>query len=173
MLFPVLLLCDENGEYIDFTENDIVTVLERAHDEDIHYFSPTEDEQQIYRQIYGQLTAEMTARYEKSVEQTKRYNEQKLLNWAAIQKDQLKTQIQLLRFQVETILAEEVMAKDSLLKEDILKNAADKKKQLDKLEREQVRKEAHFDEEAQNGIVTFNKSLEITPLLLVNIILKF
>ena len=25
LLFPVLLLCDENGEYIDFTEDDIVS----------------------------------------------------------------------------------------------------------------------------------------------------
>lgn len=34
ILFPVLLLCDENGEYVDFDEKDIVTAIEDADDSD-------------------------------------------------------------------------------------------------------------------------------------------
>jgi hypothetical protein len=37
ILFPVLLLCDENGNYIDFEEHEIVSALENADDGDIRF----------------------------------------------------------------------------------------------------------------------------------------
>ena len=42
ILFPVLLLCDENGEYIDFDEHDIVKAIEGADDQDIHFYKPSD-----------------------------------------------------------------------------------------------------------------------------------
>ena len=48
LLFPVLLLCDENGKFIDFSEQDIVATLEKANDDDIHYFTPTDTEMALF-----------------------------------------------------------------------------------------------------------------------------
>ena len=47
MAFPVLLLCDEKGEYIEFNENELVEALEKANDEDVFNFTPTHDEEPI------------------------------------------------------------------------------------------------------------------------------
>ena len=173
MLFPVLLLCDENGEYIDFTESDIVTALERADDSDIHYFKPSNDEQFMYRRIHSQLTAEMTERYEQSVASIKKYNENKIKNWAEIRKTQLYNEILSLRAEIETFFAEEMIARDALYKEDLLKKVTEKREKLDKLEREFARTKAHIDEDIQNEIKSFNEQFTIEPVLLVNIILKF
>lgn len=60
LLFPVLLLCDEKGRYIDFNEKDIVSALEQADDSDIRYFTPTEDEMKVFLKVYDRLTVEMT-----------------------------------------------------------------------------------------------------------------
>ena len=60
MLFPVLLLCDEQGRYIDFTENDIVQALENVNDDDVRYFKPTDEELASYRNIYDTLVQEMS-----------------------------------------------------------------------------------------------------------------
>lgn len=173
LLFPVLLLCDENGDYIDFEESDIVYALENANDDDIRYFKASAEEQARYVKIYDRLTAEMVAKYEQSIVPVKRYNEQKLLNWAQIQKVQLQLQMQELRAEVEELLVEEVMARDILEKKDIQKKMGEKKKQLDKLEKEVQRKTKHFDEEAKKDIRAFNDGLAINPFLRINIVLKF
>ena len=173
LLFPVLLLCDENGDYIDFEERDIVLALEHADDEDVRYFNPTEAEQARYLKIYDRLTTEMLAKYEQSTEPVRQYNEKKLMNWAQIQKEQIQIQIQELRTEVESLLFEEVRARDVLQKKDIMKKMEEKKKQLDKLEKESLRKAKKFDEEALADIQSFNENLKIKPFLLVNIVLKF
>lgn len=59
LLFPVLLLCDENGEYIDFTEDEIVSALEEANDSDVRYFKPTEEEESYFHRIYARLISEV------------------------------------------------------------------------------------------------------------------
>ena len=173
LLFPVLLLCDENGEYIDFEERDIVSALENADDGDVRYFNPTEAEQAQYLKIYDRLTAEILAKHKQSIRAIRQYNEKKLMNWARIQKEQLQIQIQELRSEVESLLFEEMMARDVLQKKDILKKMGEKKKQLDKLEKESSRKAKRFDEEAWADTQSFDEKLRINPILLVNIVLKF
>ena len=163
-----MLLWAENGDYIDFEESYMVSALENATDDDIRYFKASAEEQARYVKIYDRLTAEMVAKYEQSIVPVKRYNEQKLLNWAQIQKVQLQLQMQELR-----ALVEEVMARDILEKKDIQKKMGEKKKQLDKLEKEVQRKTKHFDEEAKNDIRAFNDGLAINPFLRINIVLKF
>ena len=63
LLFPVLLLCDQNGEYIDFDEAELIPELEKIDDLDVRYFTPTEEEMALYHRIYDSLTAEMLKRY--------------------------------------------------------------------------------------------------------------
>ena len=95
------------------------------------------------------------------------------MNWARIQKEQLQIQIQELRSEVESLLFEEMMARDVLQKKDILKKMGEKKKQLDKLEKESSWKAKRFDEEARADTQSFDEKLRINPILLVNIVLKF
>ena len=59
MLFPVLLLCDEFGQYVDFSEEDIVRELETVDDIDIKYFKPTNEEIDTFKDIYNTLLQEM------------------------------------------------------------------------------------------------------------------
>lgn len=173
LLFPVLLLCDENGEYIDFEEKDIVQALEVAEDSDVRYYKPTDEEQKRYREIYARLSQEMLNKYQTSVAPLKEYNKSKIANWIKIQEEQLHVQMDEIRKEVETLIFEEIMAIDSLKKKDIQKKIAEKKKMLDKLEKGQAKKIREIEMEAQNEIDKFNADMEINPILLVNIVLKF
>ena len=173
ILFPVLLLCDENGEYIDFEEQDIVKAIEDADDSDIRFFTPTNEESVRYKKIYGKLLAEMTKKYEDSVQPIKKYNKTKIENWLTIQIDQLGLKIQGLQKDVENLLINEAMTSNKYEKEDILKKAAEKKKQLDKQQDGLQRKLKSLRKEADQAIEDFNESYEINPVILVNIVLKF
>lgn len=173
ILFPVLLLCDENGEYIDFEEQDIVTAIEDADDSDIRFFTPTNEESIRYRKIYDKLLGEMEKKYEESVQPIKDYNKVKIENWITIQIDQLGLKIQGLQKEVENLLIDEAMTSNKYEKEDILKKASEKKKQLDKQQNGMQRKIKSLREEADQAIENFNDSYKINPVILVNIVLKF
>ena len=173
LLFPVLLLCDEDGNYIDFDEADIVNALENANDYDVRYFKPTEADMEYYKEIYNRLSDEMLDRYKKSVEPIIDYNKRKLENWVRIQQEQLVTQIRDLSKEVEDFLIKETMARDSLEKADIRKKAAEKKKQLDRLQNGLQKKITNIKAEAEKDVENFNEQFNINPSLLVNIVLRF
>lgn len=78
LLFPVLLLCDENGEYINFTEDEIVSALEEANDSDVRYFKPTDEEQSYFHRIYARLISEVQDQHDKTVAPTIAYNKKKM-----------------------------------------------------------------------------------------------
>lgn len=173
ILFPVLLLCDENGDYIDFEEQDIVSALENADDRDIRYFTPTEEEMAFYQKIYRQLTDEMLDRYCSSTEPVKAYHRRKIDNWINIQIEQLENQIECLSRDVEELLMQEMQARDSLQKSDILKKAGEVKKQLDRARNGFSKKVARIKADAEEDIAVFDKQFDINPILFVNIVLKF
>ena len=93
LLFPVLLLCDENGEYINFTEDEIVSALEEANDSDVRYFKPTDEEQSYFHRISARLISEVQDRHDKTVAPTIAYNKKKIENWANVQQEQLHVQL--------------------------------------------------------------------------------
>ena len=173
MLFPVLLLCDEEGNYIDFTEEEIVGALEKANDDDIRYFTPTAEENAVFSKIHDRLTAEMTARYNASVESIKVYNKQKVENWAEIQIEQLNLQIEEMKAEITELNYQSAAAKDFLEKVDIRKKADEKREQLQKFQESFHKKVTAIQEEAQKEIDEFDKQFDIEPLLLINIVLKF
>lgn len=173
LLFPVLLLCDENGDYIDFSENDIVQALESAVDSDVHFFTPTDAEQKEYSAIYNRLITEVLERYNSSIKSVKEYNKHKIENWVEIQIAQLQVQLADTKKEVENLLLQEIMATDSLEKKDIRSKVVEGKKALDKMQKGLEKKTTSIREEAKNGIDNFNKGLEINPILLINIVLKF
>lgn len=173
LLFPVLLLCDENGEYIDFTEDDIVSALEDADDSDIRYFKPTEAEQANFNRIYNRLIGEAKSQHDKAVAPVLAYNKRKIENWVHVQREQLQVQLGESKKEVEDLISAEMMASDSLEKKDIRKKTAEAKKRMDKLQREFPKRQNEIEDEAKNEIDSFNRSQEINPILLVNIVLKF
>ena len=173
LLFPVLLLCDEHGEYIDFTEDDIVAALEDADDSDVRFFTPTDDELANFEQIYSRLTDEVCSQHNETIAPVIAYNQRKIQNWVAVQSEQLQVQIGEARKEVENYLFEEMMATDSLQKKDIRKKLADAKKRMETLQRNLPKRIKEIEAEAHSEIERFNQAQAIRPILLINIVLKF
>ena len=172
-LFPVTLLCDENDDYIDFTESDLIGAIMRSEDSDIHYYSPTAEEHKRYAQIYDRLISEMTTRYEASIQPMLEYNKQKLENWAEIRTEQLVIEIQETAAEMRALDEQAAAAKDFLEKVDIRKEADKKKKHLEKLEQDFHAKATAIQAEVARDIAAFNESMKISPVLVVNTVLKF
>jgi helicase len=173
MLFPVLLLCDDRGRYIDFTEDDIVQALETVDDDDVRYFKPTNEEMDSYRNIYDTLVQEMLSKYQAASKPVMNYNKRKVENWADIQREQLNIQIAEMNAEIDELSAEATAAKDFLEKVDIRKKVDEKKKQLQKVQTAFHQKVASIQEEAEREIAEFNQQFDIQPILLVNVVLKF
>ncbi len=173
VLFPVLLLCDDTGEYIDFSEADLVKSLESTDDSDIHYYSPSKEEEDRIADIYSKLRDEMISKYNKSIEPVKEYNKEKVDNWLKIQKEQLYLQLMEMNDEIKSLFAQEYWAHDSLQKEDIRKKIAEKKKKADKFENEIPIKLSKLREDGDKSIEEFNHSFDINPILLINIVLVF
>ena len=172
-LFPVTLLCDENDDYIAFTESDLIGAIMRSEDSDIHYYSPTAEEHKRYAQIYDRLISEMTTRYEASIQPMLEYNKQKLENWAEIRTEQLVIEIQETAAEMRALDEQAAAAKDFLEKVDIRKEADKKKKHLEKLEQDFHAKATAIQAEVARDIAAFNESMKISPVLVVNTVLKF
>lgn len=173
ILFPMLLLCDENGEYIDFDEHDIVKAIEGADDQDIHFYKPSDKEMQYISKIYSRLTNEMLEQYKKRVAPVIAYNRSKVENWIKVQTEQLSFQTMEMNEEIKELFIQEFESRNALEKEDIRKKIAEKKRQADKVEKSLPKKKATLEKEAQREIDEFEKQFEINPILLVNIVLKF
>lgn len=173
LLFPVLLVCDENGEYVDFSERDIVAALEKVDDSGIRYFTPTEEEMKAFHRVYDRLTIEMTKKYRAGMQPVKEYNKRKIENWVAIQTEQLNLQIADMQEEIKILEAQEAAAKDFLEKVDIRKKITEKRRALIKFQSDFHKKATQIQNAAWQEQKEFADRLEIQPLLLVNIVLKF
>ncbi len=173
ILFPTLLLCDEYGQHIDFTESEIIQMLENADDSDIRYFTPSQKELDFFTETYEILTNEMTTRYTESVKPVMDYNKRKIHNWVKIQKEQLEDQMTDLSNEIEQLLIQEAMVRDSLEKSDIMKKVEEKERQLNRLQKSNPQTISRIEADAEEDIEEFNRQFDIHPVLLVNIILKF
>lgn len=173
MLFPVLLLCDEFGKYVDFSEEDIVRELETVDDIDIKYFKPTNEEIDTFKDIYNTLLQEMFSKYQEMTQPLRDYNKHKVENWVDIQREQLGMQIEELKAEIADLSVEEFSAKEFLRKVDIRKKNDEKVKQLQKLQGTFNQKVSSFLEEAEKEIAEFNHQFDIVPVLVVNVVLKF
>ena len=173
MLFPVLLLCDEFGQYVDFSEEDIVRELETVDDIDIKYFKPTNEEIDTFKGIYNNLLQEMFSKYQEMTQPLRDYNKHKVENWVDIQREQLGMQIAELNAEIGDLSVEEFSAKEFLRKVDIRKKIDEKVKQLQKLQGTVNQKVSSFLEEAEKEIAEFNHQFDIVPVLVINVVLKF
>lgn len=173
MIFPVLLLCDEQGRYIDFTEDEIIGALESVDDGDVRYFKPTNEEMARYRDIYDSLLKEMLVKYQVASNPVIDYNRRKVENWADIQIEQLNIQIADVKTEIKELSAQAAAAKEFLQKIDIRKKVEEKNKQLQKMQTNFHQKVISIQEEAKKEITEFNQQFDIHPILFVSIVLKF
>ncbi len=173
MLFPVLLLCDEEGNYIEFDEDDLIPALESIDDMDVKYFTPEPQEMKKYQKIYDRLTKEMVKKYQKQVEPIKEYNRRKIENWERIRQEQLITSYQEMNAEIELLKETERESGNFYEKMDIRKKITEKEKALIKFQESFHKKGIDYKNEGDKEIAEFNKQFDINPILLVNIVLKF
>lgn len=172
-LFPILLLCDESGEYIDFNEEELVPALEKINDMDVRYFTPTESEMKMYQTLYDELTVEMLKRFQEQAKPIMEYNRRKIENWERIQMEQLVASYQDMDANIEAMKKQERASDNFYEKMDIRKKISEKTKELEKLQASFHKKGSDFKAEGEQEIEEFNKQFDIKPILLVNIVLKF
>ena len=173
LLFPVILLCDEQGNYMDFDEADLISALEKIDDMDVRYFKPTTDEIELYQQVYDRLTAEMLKRYQDQTEPVKAYNRRKIENWERIQMEQLIASYQEMDAEIRALKEQESASDNFYEKIDIRKKTMEKSKALEKLQESFHQKGTGFKIEGEREIEKFNRQFDINPILLINIVLKF
>lgn len=173
LLFPVLLLCDERGDYIDFDETDLVPALEKIDDMDVHYFTPTESEMKLYHHIYENLSAEMIKKYQDQSVPIKDYNKRKVENWERIQMDQLIEDFQKMKAEIDLLTLQERASNNFYEKMDIRKKINEKSKALEKFQESFHEKSTDFKNEGEREIAEFDKQFDINPILWVNIVMKF
>lgn len=173
LLFPVILLCDEQGNYVDFDETDLIPALEKIDDIDVRYFKPTADEMELYQKIYDRLTAEMLKRYQDQTEPVKAYNRRKIENWERIQMEQLIASYQEMDAEIRALKEQESASDNFYEKIDIRKKITEKSKALEKFQESFHEKGTGFKTEGEREIEEFNRQFDINPILLVNIVLKF
>lgn len=173
LLFPVLLLCDEDGQYIDFDGEELIPALEAIDDMDVRYFKPTEEELERYQRIYDNLTVEMVKKHQEMTEPIKAYNRKKIENWERIQIEQMIATYQEMDAEIELLKAQERASDNFYEKIDIRKNIDEKEKDLEKYQESFHERGTEFKAAGEKEIQEFEKQFDINPIILVNIILKF
>lgn len=174
ILFPVLLLCDQEGKYVDFEEDDLVPELEKIDDSTVRYFKPTDDENTMFRKTYGNLVTEMLDELDRQTEPVREYNRRKIENWIRIQNEQLVVQYQEMNAEIEGLRKEEKASNNFYEKIDIRKKADQKQKKLELFQASFHERGSRFRAEGEREIAEFDRSLEIdNPVLLISVVLKF
>ena len=174
LLFPVLLLCDQEGKYVDFKEDDLVPELEKIDDSTVRYFKPTDDENTMFRKTYGNLVTEMLDKLDRQTEPVREYNRRKIENWIRIQNEQLVVQYQEMNVEIEELREEEKASNNFYEKIDIRKKADQKQKKLELFQASFHERGSRFRADGEREIAEFNRSLEIdNPILLISVVLKF
>ena len=174
ILFPVLLLCDQEGKYVDFEEDDLVPELEKIDDSTVRYFKPTDDENTMFRKTYGNLVTEMLDELDRQTEPVREYNRRKIENWIRIQNEQLVVQYQEMNAEIEGLRKEEKASNNFYEKIDIRKKADQKQKKLELFQASFHERGSRFRAEGEREIAEVNRSLEIdNPVLLISVVLKF
>lgn len=173
LLFPVLLVCDEDGNYIDFDENELLPEIEKIDDTEIFNYKLSDDEHAKILSIYDRLTAEMIAKYTAENAPLIAYQKHKIDNWVEVQIEQLNIQIAEMAEEISEIIDRANRSTKFYEKVDLKKEAETKMKTLTKYQEEFHKKVSAIREEGQAEIEAFNKQFEVDPVLWIRIVLKF
>lgn len=173
LLFPVLLLCDDKGEYVDFDEDDLLPSLEQIDDTEFFQYKLTEEEKTLVDSVYDKLLEEMTSKYNAENQQYIAYQRHKLENWAKVQEEQLMISIQEVTDEAAELTEQAKQCNNFYEKVDIKKKAQEKLDYADKLIKNYHQRVSQINEEVQKEIEEFEKRLITNPILLFKIVLKF
>lgn len=174
ILFPVLLMCDHEGRYVDFEEGDLVPELEKIDDSNVRYFTPTDEENALFQRTYQNLVSEMLDKLDRQSEPVREYNRRKIENWIRIQNEQLVVQYQEMSAEIEELREQERASNNFYEKIDIRKKAEQKEKKLEAFQASFHERDTRFRAEGDQEIKAFNASLEIdNPILLISVVLKY
>lgn len=173
LLFPVLLLCDDQGNYVDFDEDDLLPTLEQIDDIDIYPYKLSEEDQKIVNGVYDKLLKEMMDKHNAENQQYIAYQRHKLENWAKVQEEQLMINIQEITEEADGLIEQAKQCNNFYEKVDIRKNAEEKLAQAKKMMDNYHQKVSQINEEVQKEIEEFEKHLITNPILLFKIVLKF
>lgn len=173
LLFPVLLVCDEDGNYIDFDENELLPEIEKIDDTEIFNYKLSDEEHAKILSIYDRLTAEMIAKYTAENAPLIAYQKHKIDNWVEVQIEQLNIQIAEMAEEISEIIDRANLSTKFYEKVDLKKEAETKMKTLTKYQEEFHKKVSAIREEGQAEIEAFNKQFEVDPVLWIRIVLKF
>lgn len=173
MLFPVLLVVDEEGNYIDFSEDELLPEIEKIDDTEIFNHKLSDEENQKIDEIYERLTREMLAKYNADSEPIKAYQKHKIDNWVEVQIEQLNIQMAEMLEEVQILVDKAAQATNFYEKLDLKKEAEAKLRSLTKVQEDFHKKVEKIREEGQAEIDAFNKQFEVDPVLWIRIVLKF
>ena len=173
LLFPVLLLCDDQGNYVDFEEDDLLPTLEQIDDIDIYPYKLSEEDQKIVNGVYDKLLKEMMDKHNAENQQYIAYQRHKLENWAKVQEEQLMINIQEITEEADGLIEQAKQCNNFYEKVDIRKNAEEKLAQAKKMMDNYHQKVSQINEEVKKEIEDFEKHLIVNPILLFKIVLKF
>lgn len=174
ILFPVLLLCDQEGKHVDFNEDDLVPELEKIDDSAVRYFKPTDEENAMFSKTYEHLVSEMLNKLDRQTEPIREYNRHKIENWIRIQNEQLVVQYQEMNAEIAELREQEKASNNFYEKIDIRKKADQKQKKLETFQASFHKSGSRFRAEGEREIKEFNRSLEVdNPILLISVVLKF
>lgn len=165
LLFPVLLLCDEQGRYVDFDEDDLLPSLEQIDDTEIFSHKLTADEQKLVNGVYDKLLKEMMDRYNAENQQYISYQRQKLENWAKVQEEQLMISINEITEEANAIIEQARQSNNFYEKVDLKKKAQEKLDYADKQIKGYHQKVSQIHDEVQKEIEEFEKHLIVNPCL--------
>lgn len=174
LLFPVLLLRNREGEYVDSEESELVSALEQIDDSCLYSFTPTAEESGILQQAYRNLVSIMLDKIDQHTRPIREYNRHKIGNWMRIQSEQLALRYQEMKEEIEE-LKEEDRASDNYYKKiDIKVEIAQKQRKLDAFHSSFHKRVDSYKSKADQEIAEFDKMLEAdNPILLINAILSF
>lgn len=173
LLFPVLLLCDDQGNYVDFDEDDLLPSLEQIDDSELFNYKLTDEEQRLANTIYDRLLKEMTDKYNAENQQYINYQRHKLENWAKVQEEQLMIDIHEITAEAETIMEQARQSNNFYEKVDLKKKAKEKLDHANGMINKYHQEISRINEEVQKEIEEFEKNLIVNPILLFKIVLKF
>lgn len=173
MLFPVLLICDDSGEYIDFEEKEIVNAIKQLDDYDIHYFSPNDYEKEMFNDIYEILTCNMIEKYKKNITPILKYNEKKIYNWESLQVEQLFAEYREINDEIEELENKMKLTDNKYEKNNISKKLEERLKYFKTFKSLMRGRKEKIKDDAKKYIAEFNEKFEINPFLLIDVILKF
>lgn len=173
VLFPVLLMTDENGNYVEFDEDELLPEIAKIEDEEIFNYKTTAEEDQFIQNIYGDLCTEMLALYNKQVDPIKDYNRKKMENWEKIQQEQFLIDLDEKLSEVEKLTDQAYAATEFLEKVALKQKAQAIMEKVQDIQGNMHVHEAEMHAEAERSIAEFNKQFDINPILLIKIVLKF